>query len=572
VSFLANGRGLLTGGMQANIPELTLWNLETGQARWQLSTNGFDLGLCSPMDANLALAMINYPRTNLALIDVKSGQPIKFFDSGRSDAVCFLPDGRQFARWDRETRRVSLQMVTDREPTAWFDDGRAYVRDMAFTPDGRILALGNMMRGSVDLFDVATQRPAGHLPDRRGRLWSLAISPDGHFLASGGYGRQGIHLWDLPSRTELRQLLGHRGAVLALAFSPDGRRLASGGDDGTMRFWDNAPTTPPSISNAFGAFAFSANGRQLLTQDTNGTARLWQLPEQRLLQEWAAPRFQSAVFTSGEVVLACVNSSSNPVCLRFSLASSVPPAAPLSASLGQSGLTRLQGVLAPCSAVSLSSDGAIAVTGHDDGTVAFWDADSGRLRQKLEGQFSHLGELKEVNVLAISANGQVLAAGSYQSAMLRTWNLRSGRPASRREFKVRNYFQLAISPDGKRVTTGRDGETFDFNVWASDLRVHEMSLLGHRDVASAVAFSPDGQTLATSGVDGLLKLWHLPTQREVLTLLTLDQGVSVDFLAFSANGQWLGAADNQGILHLFHAPNPTNAAFGTDLSRIRTDP
>jgi WD40 repeat protein len=154
--------------------------------------------------------------------------------------------------------------------------------------------------------------------------------------------------------------------------------------------------------------------------------------------------------------------------------------------------------------------------------------------------------------------------------MLRTWSLRSGRPTGSREFKIRNYFQLAISPDGKRVTTGRDGESFNFNVWASDLRVHEMSLLGHRDVASAVAFSADGQTLATGGVDGLLKLWHLPTQREVLTLLTLDQGVSVDYLAFSADGKWLGAADNRGLLHLFHAPDPAEATPGTDLRP--TDP
>ena len=171
----------------------------------------------------------------------------------------------------------------------------------------------------------------------------------------------------------------------------------------------------------------------------------------------------------------------------------------------------------------------------------------------------------EVNVLAISANGQLFAAGSYHSATLRTWNLRSGRPAGRRDFKIRNYFQLAISPDGQRITTGRDGQSFNFNVWTSDLRVHEMSLLGHRDVASAVAFSADGQTLATGGEDGLLKLWHLPTQREVLTLLSLEQGVRVDYLAFSADGRWLGAADNQGILHLFQAPAPAEAAPGTDL-------
>jgi len=55
-------------------------------------------------------------------------------------------------------------------------------------------------------------------------------------------------------------------------------------------------------------------------------------------------------------------------------------------------------------------------------------------------------------------------------------------------------------------------------------------------------------------VDGLLKLWHLPTQREVMTLLNLSRGNRVEYLSFSADGAWLGAADSQGVLHLFHAP------------------
>jgi WD40 repeat protein len=556
-SFVANGRGLLTTGKQG----LILWDVETGEQRWQLLTNGLNIGLCSPVDTNLALAILSYPRTNLALVDLSAGRPSRFLSEGRSDAICFSPGGRYFARWDRDTRRVWLHTCPAGLPTASFDDGRAYIIAMAITPDDRTLALANMMKGSVDLFDMATQRLVGRLSGRAGRLRTLAISPDGHWLASAAYDHA-IHLWDLPARSELRQLQGHRGVVQALAFSPDSQRLASGSDDGTVRFWEVVPAPPPPpITNVFGAFVFSPDGGQLLTRDATGAVRLWHLPERRLLHEWTAPPFQTAVFTSAELILACPNASNEPVCLRFPLASNPPVRArsdtqPPGGIPGGSRAIRLQGVSSPCSAIGLSPDGAIAVTGHQDGTVALWDADSGRLRHKAERQFLRDNKLIEVKSLAISTQGELLAAVSFEPVMLRTWYLGSGQLRGRRDFAGAYAMPLAISPDGRRLATGRNGEGLSVNLWEPQLRERKMELLGHRDVPMSLAFSPDGRTLATSGADGLVKLWHLPTQREVLTILTLEHGVWVDYLNFSPDGTWLGAADTQGVLHLFHAPVP----------------
>ena len=92
------------------------------------------------------------------------------------------------------------------------------------------------------------------------------------------------------------------------------------------------------------------------------------------------------------------------------------------------------------------------------------------------------------------------------------------------------------------------------NLWDTSLKAAGPRLQGHEDFLYAVAYSPDGRTLATAGRDGLLKLWHLASDRELGTMLKLPEDIQFARLAFSPDGTWLGASDNHGRLHLFHAP------------------
>src|SRR5262245_62401378 len=44
------------------------------------------------------------------------------------------------------------------------------------------------------------------------------------------------------------------------------------------------------------------------------------------------------------------------------------------------------------------------------------------------------------------------------------------------------------------------------------------TLVGHTDGVTSVAYSPDGKTLASGGLDGTIKLWNVATSKEQATL------------------------------------------------------
>lgn len=63
------------------------------------------------------------------------------------------------------------------------------------------------------------------------------------------------------------------------------------------------------------------------------------------------------------------------------------------------------------------------------------------------------------------------------------------------------------------------------------------SLPGHRHWITALAISPNGQTLASSSLDGMIHLWHLPTGTLEATLSARN----VTTLAFSPDGSTLAS-------------------------------
>jgi WD40 repeat protein len=66
-----------------------------------------------------------------------------------------------------------------------------------------------------------------------------------------------------------------------------------------------------------------------------------------------------------------------------------------------------------------------------------------------------------------------------------------------------------------------------------------------------VAFSPDNRTLASLGHRESVKLWHIPTRRELLSIDFPRAGV---FLQFSPDGERLAVTTEDNKIHFFDAP------------------
>jgi WD40 repeat protein len=111
--------------------------------------------------------------------------------------------------------------------------------------------------------------------------------------------------------------------------------------------------------------------------------------------------------------------------------------------------------------------------------------------------------------------------------------------ASRLELKVPGVGgALAWSPTGVFVTEGPEDSGM-IDIRDSETGESVLSFQGHDPDVNHVAFSPDGSMLASTGDDGVLKLWDPSTGR---LLSSLSGGGSVWAPSFSADGSLVAAA------------------------------
>ena len=94
---------------------------------------------------------------------------------------------------------------------------------------------------------------------------------------------------------------------------------------------------------------------------------------------------------------------------------------------------------------------------------------------------------------------------------------------------------LAFSPDGKTLACGHD----DGNVALADLTQGGKNHLfrGRTGAVLAVAFSPDSRVLATGGNDRTVKLWDIATGQEKHSLV--GHTAAVRCVAFNPDGRRL---------------------------------
>jgi uncharacterized repeat protein (TIGR01451 family) len=111
---------------------------------------------------------------------------------------------------------------------------------------------------------------------------------------------------------------------------------------------------------------------------------------------------------------------------------------------------------------------------------------------------------------------------------------------------------VAFSPDGQTLATGYDSDAVE--LW----RVSDgtnLRTFWHPGVARAVAFSPDGQLLISGSTDGTMKIWRVA---DGWLMRTDDEAAAVASVTFSRNGQFVGYGLWDGSVVWARAPFLTN--------------
>jgi WD40 repeat protein len=211
--------------------------------------------------------------------------------------------------------------------------------------------------------------------------------------------------------------------------------------------------------------------------------------------------------------------------------------------------------------ITISPDGAALLTGAGKDSVLWWNLrDLAEAPVRIEGK----GAL-------FSRNGAVVV--TLHDGSIKIWNATSR--VLKAEFPVAADFgfgtPLALSDDGGILAAGSNPITETENairLWDT----HNGKLIGvckgHTQGVRWLAFSPDGETLASVSDDSNLRFWNVRTQQELLSIQRLADPIR-DIL-FSPDGHWL-AAKTLGGLRLLDGSGERNAVKKTALGTSPAD-
>ena len=193
---------------------------------------------------------------------------------------------------------------------------------------------------------------------------------------------------------------------------------------------------------------------------------------------------------------------------------------------------------------SISEDGKLIVSGHEDGTVRRWNAISGEaVGMPMSGHTQP--------VCSVAIRGNLIVSGSLDKSLYR-WNASSGEAIdSALRGHKRAVLSVAISADGKLIVSGSNDKTI--RRWdAATGELVGSPILGHSSGVRVLAISFDGEVILSGSIDKTVQRWKAKTGEAIGEPLRGHNG-EINGLAISEDGRCIVSSSGDCDVRLWNA-------------------
>lgn len=222
--------------------EVQIWDTNTWTLQRTIKLVGYQMGVSSltfsPDGQILAGGTTAIGFDNARLWDVKTGEEKWQLDQqGRlhPGAVAFSPDGTLLVSSNDSGMGLQLWEIAGQKPLLDNRNGSSFnVLSVGFLSKDRVAAAGNY---GLRVFDVAGKKWLPNIEKVSEAANALAISPDASTLANATQSGS-VKLWDTAMWKFKGYLPEEKIGAGKLVFLPDSRKLVTDSAEGSLKIWD----------------------------------------------------------------------------------------------------------------------------------------------------------------------------------------------------------------------------------------------------------------------------------------------------------------------------------------------